>query len=95
MRTTLRGILLFHQPIFAGKIIPADGYFIISRELANSDILSDITLSPNNSLALKSPDEKISDEMDFGTIEDNQSVGRRVWPTERSRIPTITQLILN
>ncbi len=74
---------------FAGKIISANGYFLISRQLANSDILSDITLSDDNSLALKNPNGEISDKLGFGNAIDpellaignpasGQSIGRKV-----------------
>jgi len=67
------------SPKFAGKIILANGYFLISRSNDTADItLSDLTLSPNNFLAIKSPDEKISDEISFGAVEDNRSIGRKV-----------------
>jgi len=69
------------SPKFLDKIILANGYFLISREniegAPNSDILFDITLSDNNSLVFKNPDEKISDEMSFGVIDDNKSIGRK------------------
>ena len=59
---------------FEGKIIPAGGYFLISRELANSDILFDITLSDNNSLALKNPSRDIVDKVGWGQASDPESV---------------------
>lgn len=73
---------------FSGKIIPAGGYFIISRELASSDILLDITLSDDNSLALKNPAGEIVDKVGFGNAMDpetlatvnpssGQSIGRK------------------
>jgi hypothetical protein len=63
---------------FKNKSISAGGYFLISKELENSDILLSITLTQNNSLALKSPDGKISDETSFSTVEDGKSIGRKV-----------------
>ena len=56
------------SPKFEGKIIPANGYFLISRELENSDILYDITLSDNNSLVLKNPDHDIVDQVNWEKI---------------------------
>lgn len=59
---------------FSGKIIPGNGYFLISRADSTADILfSDMTLAPNNSLALKSPDEKIVDQVAWSQIADNLS----------------------
>jgi len=58
---------------FQNKIIPAGGYFLISRELTNSDILLSITLSPDNSLALKDPNGEIIDQTSFGDIGDGKS----------------------
>lgn len=74
---------------FNGKIIPSESYFLISRELVNSDILLGITLSDNNSLALKNPNGEISDKLGFGDAIDpellpaqnpeaEQSIGRKV-----------------
>ncbi len=74
---------------FSGKIIPANGYFLISREFVGSDILSGITLSNNNVLALKNPNEEISDKVGFGNAIESetaptsnpnlvQSIGRKV-----------------
>ena len=63
---------------FSGKTISAKGYFLISRSDATADIFfSTMTLTPNNSLALKSPDEKISDQMGFSTVDENKSIGRK------------------
>lgn len=53
-----------------GKIIPANGYFLISRQLADSDILLDITLSDDNSLALKNSEREIVDKVGFGLAND-------------------------
>ncbi|MDP3882649.1 MAG: lamin tail domain-containing protein [Candidatus Staskawiczbacteria bacterium] len=55
---------------FENKTIPANGYFLISRELENSDILLDITLSNNNSLALKNADREIIDKVGWGEAQD-------------------------
>jgi len=74
---------------FQNKTIPAGGYFLISRQLPNSNVLYDITLSNDNSLALKNPDGDISDKLGFGNAVDpellaaqnpatGQSVGRKV-----------------
>jgi len=85
---------LVSSPKFEGKIIPANGYFLISRELEASDILFDITLSDNNSLALKNPDGEVSDKLGFGSSQDfetqsttnpgdGQSIGRKYDSTEQ------------
>ena len=74
---------------FSGKIIPVNGYFLISRQLASSDILLDLTLSPDNSLAFKNPNGDISDELGWGQAPNSetsptvnpdasQSIGRKV-----------------
>lgn len=63
---------------FQGKTIPANGFFLISRQIENSDILSDITLSENNFLLLKNPGREISDEMSFGIVDENKSFGRKL-----------------
>jgi hypothetical protein len=74
---------------FGGKIIPAYGYFLISRQFANSDITLDLTLSPDNCLVLKNPNGEISDKLGFGDASDQellsaqnpsagQSTGRKV-----------------
>ena len=70
---------------FSGKTIPAGGYFLISRQLPNSDILSDITLSENNSLALKKSDGTIVDTVATENPPTGQSIGRKVLsgPTEQ------------
>jgi hypothetical protein len=75
------------SPNFEGKIIPGRGYFIISRELQNSDVLLDITLSGDNSLIIKNPQREIIDKIGWGeapdcegvcapTSEDGQSIAR-------------------
>ncbi|MCX6719952.1 MAG: helix-hairpin-helix domain-containing protein, partial [Candidatus Staskawiczbacteria bacterium] len=61
---------------FEGKTIPANGYFLISRSDLSADIVFDLTLTPNNFLALKNPDGDISDQMSFGAVEDGKSTGR-------------------
>jgi len=48
---------------FKGRIIRAKEYFLISRELAGSDVLLDITLSDGNFLALKNPNREIVSEV--------------------------------
>ncbi|MDD4082941.1 MAG: lamin tail domain-containing protein, partial [Sphaerochaetaceae bacterium] len=76
-------------PNFAGKSIMPHGYFLISRQLANSDILSNITISLDNSLAIKNPNGEISDKVGFGSALDpeliatenpseSRSIGRKV-----------------
>ena len=73
---------------FEGKTILANSYFLISRELENSDILLDITLSDDNSLALKDPNGDIQDKLGFGQVQEyelspsdgpaeNKSIGRK------------------
>lgn len=74
---------------FEGKIIAANSYFLISRELDNSDVLLDITLSSDNSLVFKNPNGEVSDLLGFGLASDfelmstinppdGQSMGRKV-----------------
>jgi len=82
---------LVSSPKFEGKIIPANGYFLISRSDATAEIILDLTLTENNSLVLKNPDGDISDKLGFGLVEDyelsptmnpeeNKSIGRKVLP---------------
>ncbi len=64
---------------FAEKIILANGYFLISRGLPNSDILiDDLTITENNSFTLKNPNREISDEMSFNIVGENKSIGRKL-----------------
>lgn len=74
---------------FGNMTIPSGSYFLISRELAGSNILLDITLSDDNSLVFKNPNGEISDKLGFGNASDpellasvapasGQSVGRKV-----------------
>ena len=66
------------KSVMSGKKILAGGYFLISRSDITADLtLADLTLTPNNSLAVKSPDGKISDEISFGAIDDSKSIGRK------------------
>jgi len=59
---------------FANRIIPATGYLLISKEIFNLDTF---TLSDNNYLALKNPNEDISDQVSWSQITDGLSSGRR------------------
>ena len=64
---------------FQNKIITAGGYFLISRSDVAADILlSDMTLTPNNFLAFKSPDGEIVDQMGFTSVDTDKSLGRKV-----------------
>ena len=74
---------------FAGGTITANSYLLISRQVVGSDMFSDITLSNDNSLALKNPNGEISDKLGFGNSIDpelqstvnpvtGQSIGRKV-----------------
>jgi len=69
---------------FDGKIIPANGYFLISRELESSDILFDITLSDSNSLVLKNPNGEVSDKLGFGEALDSEFLATQNPSSERS-----------
>ncbi len=56
---------------FADKIISAHSYFLISRQLSGSDILfPTMTLSNDNSLALKKSDGTIIDKVGYGAALD-------------------------
>jgi len=83
-----------HAPntLFSGKKILANGYFIIAREnssFANlSDIITNNSLTEDNSLILKNPNGEISDKLGFGQAqeyesnftqnsENGQSIGRK------------------
>src|SRR3989339_615035 len=59
---------------FAGKIILANSYFLISRQIENADILQEIILSDNNSLVLKNPAGDTSDIMDTASPSSGQSL---------------------
>ncbi len=59
---------------FAGKVIYPRSFFLIAREIAGADIISDITLSQNNSLALKNPDGEISDLVGYGAVGEFENV---------------------
>ena len=69
---------------FEGKSIPAKGYFIISRELLNSDILLNITLSSDNSLALKNSNKEIIDKAGWGEASDFEAVSAENIPDNKS-----------
>jgi len=58
---------------FEGKTIQANGYFLISREIGGSNIFSNITLTNDNSLALKNPNGEISDKLGFGLAIDSET----------------------
>ncbi|PIR71982.1 MAG: hypothetical protein COU42_02865 [Candidatus Nealsonbacteria bacterium CG10_big_fil_rev_8_21_14_0_10_36_24] len=73
---------------FEGKTIPANGYFLISKQIENSNIVLDLTLSDNNSLVLKNPNREIVDKVGWGEAQDyetaptlnpeaGQSIGRK------------------
>lgn len=70
---------------FENKTILASGYFLISRSLPNSDILiDDLTITENNSFALKNPSREISDELvltNFPILPDNSPVADTTPPT--------------
>lgn len=74
---------------FEGKIISANGYFLISRSDANADILLDsLTLTENNFLVLKDPNRDISDEIGWSKIAENLSWCREFencFPTPKSQ----------
>jgi len=90
---------LVSSTYFEGKIIGSNDYFLISRELTNSDILYDITLSDSNSLALKNPNREISDQINWSEVADNTSwcfdFGT-CFPTPRAKntIPPVVKNIL-
>ncbi len=63
---------------FAGKKIEAGGYFLISRQLENSDILSDISLNDDDYLVLKNQDGQIVDQVNWqNSPAENYSYGRK------------------
>lgn len=57
-------------PNFEGKIIEPNSYFLISREIIGSDILLNIALKDNESLALKNPERDIIDKVGWGQAID-------------------------
>jgi len=67
---------------FEGKLISANGYFLISRELEDSGILLSIALNDNDFLALKNPKKDIVQEVNWqNSPAENQSLGR-IWDEE-------------
>jgi len=77
---------------FDNKTILANGYFLISRKIIGSDILSDITISTkeDNALALKNSKGIIIDKVGWGLVQDfevnpalvplsGQSITRTSW----------------
>lgn len=60
---------------FENKIIPAHGYFLISRSaLSDSDIVLDtLSLTESNTLHLKNPEREIVDHVAWGTITEGKS----------------------
>ena len=69
---------------FSGKVISAKSYFLISREIPNSSILLDITLSDDNSLAFKNPNREISDTLGWGQAQDFESAAAQNFESGRS-----------
>lgn len=59
---------------FEGKIIPANGYFLIAKQDVSADIyIDDLTLSESNFLILKDPNRDVSDEASWPELADNLS----------------------
>jgi len=54
---------------FANKTIEPNGYFWIA-EKSEADIVTDLTLTENNSLVLKNPNGEIVDKLGFGAAQD-------------------------
>ena len=83
-----------------GKTILANDYLLISRTDETADILLDnLTLTENNSLALKNPNGEISDKVGYGLAQDfetvpaesplsGQSLGRKIGETEQTYFDT-------
>ncbi|MEI7424880.1 MAG: lamin tail domain-containing protein, partial [Candidatus Staskawiczbacteria bacterium] len=91
---------------FSGKMIPANGYFLIAREIPSIDIITNITLTNDNSIALKNPNGEISDKLGFGSAMDpealstenpttGKSIGRKVISLEGSLTEQETDNNLN
>jgi hypothetical protein len=59
---------------FSGKKIGANSYFLIAREIEEADILTDLTLTEDNSLVLKNPGGEVSDKLGFGLAQDFEAV---------------------
>lgn len=81
--------------LFSGKKIGANDYFVIARENSSfaslADIITDNSLTEDNSLILKNPSGEISDKLGFGQAQEyetsltqnpekGQSIGRK-WDT--------------
>ncbi len=77
---------------FEGKVIQPQNYFLIAKTDENADIISDLTLTENNSLALKNPNGEIVDKVGYGQAQEfettptenplaGESIGRK-WISE-------------
>lgn len=88
---------LVSKPNFENKTIGARSYFIISRaSLANSDIvLSDLTLTENNTIQIKNSKEEVVNKLGWGTTSDcdapcppNPSSGQSIQRTANGWLST-------
>jgi len=59
---------------FKEKTIPSNGYFLVSREIENSDVLLDLTLSDDNSLVLKNPNREVVDKVGWGDAQEFETI---------------------
>ena len=67
---------LVSSPNFEGKLIQPLGYFLIARASASvPDILvSDLTLSEDNAIALKNPNQDMSDKVGWGLAPEYEGI---------------------
>ncbi len=68
---------LVSKTYFEGKIIPANGYFLISRSAsADSDIvIPDLILTESNTIQLKNSNQEVVDKVGWGSVSDFEGSG--------------------
>jgi len=75
------------KTLLQGKIIPANGYFLIAETdsdwVNNADLLFDGTLNDDDDISLKNPHEDVADEVSWSQIDTRLSFGRK-WNSENS-----------
>ena len=68
---------LVTSPNFVGKLIKADGYFLISRtQLGKSDMVYDLTLTESNTIRIRDSKGKDADQIKWGSIGEGKSYQR-------------------
>ncbi len=79
---------LVSKTYFEGKVIPANGYLLISRSVsADSDIIvSDITLTESNTIQLKNSNQEVVDKVGWGSVSDFKGSGPASSPASGQSI---------